>query len=157
MQPQKRAPSFLFLLFFVFSFFLFSFLGTGCRSLAAPSSSSGFGRVESATTTHATWPDPRFLVVSSSSWSSRVAREFPSFLCCAEQIASDVWWFLASTENGNGEGSSTCACHRSCRCGFSFFFFLFFVASCECLIIAPFLLVFRKLASRFPSPHVFRS
>ncbi len=37
------------------------------------------------------------------------------------------------------------------------FFFLFFVASCECLIIAPFLLVFRKLASRFPSPHVFRS
>jgi hypothetical protein len=37
------------------------------------------------------------------------------------------------------------------------FFFFFFVASCECLIIAPFLLVFRKLASRFPSPHVFRS
>jgi hypothetical protein len=126
--------------FFYFSFFVFLFLGTGCRSLTAPSSSS----VESATTTHATWPGPRFLVVSSSSWSSRAASEFPSFLCCAEQIARDVWWFLASAENGNGEGSSTCACHRSCRCGFSFFFFPFFVASCECLIIAPFLLVFRK-------------
>ncbi len=37
------------------------------------------------------------------------------------------------------------------------FFSFFFVASCECLIIGPFLLVFRKLASRFPSPHVFRS
>jgi len=115
-----------FFVYFSFFYFLFSFLGTGCRSLAAPSSSSGLGRVESATTTHATWPGPRFLVVYSSSWSSRAVSEFPSFLCCAKQITSDVWWFLASAENGNGEGSSTCACHRSCRCGFSFFFFLFF-------------------------------
>lgn len=157
MQHQKRAQSFLFLFFFLFSSFFFLFwerVAVPWRRRLVP---RGFCRVESATTTHATWPGPRFLVVSSSSWSSRAASEFPFFLRCAEQIASDVWWFLASAENGNGEGSSTCACHRSCRCGFPFFFFLFFVASCECLIIAPFLLVFRKLASRFLSPHVFRS
>lgn len=115
--------------FFYFSFFsIFYFLfwervAVPWRRRLVP---RGFCRVESATTTHATWPGPRFLVVSSSSWSSRAASEFPFFLCCAEQIASDVWWFLAGAENGNGEGSSTCACHRSCRCGFPFFFFPLF-------------------------------
>lgn len=146
-----------FFFYFSFFFFLFSFLGTGYRSLAAPSSSSGLlpGWVSDDDTRR----DP-----AGDSSSSPLPRglhglqaSFHLFFVAQNRSRATFGDFWQVQRTAMAKDPVRVLVTGAAGAVFLSFFSFFFVASCECLIIAPFLLVFRKLAYRFPSPHVFRS
>ncbi len=159
MQHQKRAQSFLFFFFsfFRFSFFFFLFWERVAvpwrrrlvrRGLAGLSQRRRHTRRDPARDSSSS-PLPRRL--------HGLQASFHFFFVAQNRSRATFGDFRQVQRTAMAKDPVRVLVTGAAGAVFLSFFFFFFVASCECLIIAPFLLVFRKLASRFPSPHVFRS